>query len=358
MEDHFISFGAVPRQIDKLLAWPLGDRRRRGPETLATPAVNTHEGQIGRYRVLAILGEGGMGIVYLAERDNAARERVALKVIKPGADFLHVQARFETERRALVLSRHPNIAKVFDVGTTAAGRPYFAMEYVKGLSITEHCDRMRLTIAGRLALFRPICDAVQHVHEKGILHRDIKPSNILVSANDDAPLPKIIDFGAAKIVSRPLTQRTLLTEDIPLVGTPAYMSPEQAGMEGEDVDVRSDVYSLGVLLYVLLAGVFPYERTAFRQGNFKQLGWTISHAGLRIPSVHLSRLGQMSEQIAKNRRTQVTTLIERLHRGLEWIPLKAMRKERSQRYSSASQLAADIDRYLSGVPLLAEPPTA
>ncbi|MHC4489755.1 MAG: serine/threonine protein kinase, partial [Planctomycetota bacterium] len=314
-------------------------------------------GQIGRYKLLRVLGEGGMGIVYLAEQKHPIRRQVALKVIKPGMDSKRVIARFEAERQALALLDHPNIAHVHDAGTTEAGRPYFVMEYVKGLSITEHCDRHKLTIEDRLNLFRQVCLAVHHGHQKGIIHRDIKPSNILVSTQDDQVIPKIIDFGVAKALAQPLTERTLVTEQGQLFGTPEYMSPEQADMANEDIDTRSDIYSLGVLLYVLLTGFLPFDSTTFREGGIEHIRQVIRETDPKTPSTRLSSLGEEAQKVAQSRRTEVAALAKYLKRELEWIPLKAMRKERAERYRSASELADDVENYLNGTPLLAGPPS-
>jgi serine/threonine protein kinase/thioredoxin-like negative regulator of GroEL len=314
--------------------------------------------RIGRYKLLRILGEGGMGIVYLAEQQGSIRRRVALKVIKPGMDSKRVLARFEAERQALALLDHLNVANIYDAGTTEAGRPYFVMEYVKGLPITEYCDHHRLSINERLRLFQQVCHAVQHAHQKGIIHRDIKPSNILVSTQDDKAVPKIIDFGVAKAISQPLTERTLVTEDSQLLGTPEYMSPEQADMAGEDIDTRSDIYSLGVLLYVLLTGVLPFDSTTFREGGIEHIRQIIRETDPKTPSTRLSKLGDEAKTVAESRRTEVAALTKCLHRELEWIPLKAMRKERAERYRSASELSDDIENYLKGEPLMAGPPTA
>ena len=314
-------------------------------------------GQIGRYKLLNILGEGGMGIVYLAEQEKPIRRQVALKVIKPGMDSARVIARFEAERQALALLDHPNIAQIHDAGTTEAGRPYFVMEYVKGLTITEHCDHHKLTIEDRLNLFRQVCLAVHHAHQKGIIHRDIKPSNILVSTQDDQADPKIIDFGVAKALAQPLTERTLATEDSQLLGTPEYMSPEQADMASVDIDTRSDIYSLGVLLYALLTGVLPFDSTTFREGGIEHIRQVIRETDPKTPSTRLSSLGEEAKKVAQSRRIEVAALAKCLHKELEWIPLKAMRKERSERYRSASELADDIENYLKGVPLIAGPPS-
>ena len=313
-------------------------------------------GQIGRYKLLSVLGEGGMGIVYLAEQKKPIRRQVALKVIKPGMDSKRVIARFEAERQALALLDHPNIAQIHDAGTTEAGRPYFVMEYVKGLPITDHCDHHKLTIEDRLILFRLVCLAVHHAHQKGIIHRDIKPSNILVSTEDDKATPKIIDFGVAKAITQPLTERTLATEESQLLGTPEYMSPEQADMASEDIDTRSDIYSLGVLLYVLLTGVLPFDSDTLREGGIEHILQIIRETDPKTPSTRLTKLGEEAKKVAESRRTEVATLAKKLHKELEWIPLKAMRKERSERYRSASELADDIENYLKGEPLIAGPP--
>ncbi len=352
------TFGAEPERIDRLLSMGLEDSSsNEAPDPTASLDFFTEKpgGQIGRYKLLRVLGEGGMGIVYLAEQKQPIRRQVALKVIKPGMDSKRVIARFEAERQALALLDHPNIAHVYDAGATEAGRPYFVMEYVKGLSITEHCDRHKLTIEDRLNLFRQVCHSVHHAHQKGIIHRDIKPSNILVSLQDDQALPKIIDFGVAKALAQPLTERTLVTEQGQLFGTPEYMSPEQADMANEDIDTRSDIYSLGVLLYVLLTGVLPFDSTTFREGGLEHIRQVIRETDPKTPSTRLSSLGEEAQKVAQSRRIEVAALAKCLHKELEWIPLKAMRKERAERYRSASELADDIDNYLKGAPLIAGP---
>jgi len=311
---------------------------------------------IGRYHLVRVLGEGGMGIVYLAQQEHPIRREVALKVVKPGMDSKRVIARFEAERQALALLDHPNIAHVYDAGTTDSGRPYFVMERVEGLPITEYCDRHTLDIEARLRLFQQVCHGVQHAHQKGIIHRDIKPSNIVVTSEGDEAIPKIIDFGVAKAISQPLTERTLVTEDTRLLGTPEYMSPEQADMANEDVDTRSDIYSLGVLLYVLLAGILPYDSETFRQGGIEHIRRTIRETDPKTPSTRLTKLGAEAIRLAENRRTELAALAKCLHRELEWIPLKAMRKDRAERYRSASELADDIEHCLKGEPLIAGPP--
>ncbi len=313
--------------------------------------------RIDGYRIIKVLGEGGMGIVYLAEQQYPVQRPVALKIIKPGMDSKRVMARFEAEQQALARLDHPNIAHVYGGGTTELDRPYFVMEYIEGTPITDYCDHYKLTIEERLGLFVQVCQAVQHAHQKGIIHRDIKPSNILVSVENDRAIPKIIDFGVAKATGKPLTERTIATEDTQLLGTPEYMSPEQADMASEDIDTRSDVYSLGVLLYVLLTGVLPFESETLREGGIDQIRRTIRETDPKTPSTRLTKLGNEAKDVAEKRRTEVGTLARRLHKELEWIPLKAMRKERSERYRSASELADDIENYLKGAPLIAGPPS-
>jgi len=296
-----------------------------------------------------------MGLVYLAEQKEPVKRRVALKIIKPGMDTKQVVARFEAERQTLALLEHPNIAHVFDAGTTEAGRPYFVMEYVEGKSITKYCDQQKLSVEERLGLFRQVCEGVHHAHQKGIIHRDIKPSNILVSVRGQRAVPKIIDFGIAKAITQPLSGKTAYTEHGQLLGTPEYMSPEQAEMAYQDIDTRSDIYSLGVMLYELLAGVSPFDVTELREGGIDRIQQIICKEQPRTPSARLTSMGDKARAIAERRKTQFITLTRRLHRELEWIPMKAMRKERSRRYRSASELADDIQNYLTGIPLIAGP---
>jgi Tol biopolymer transport system component len=352
---------AGPEQLKRLLSSGLeeaADEEQVAPTATISPWLERLGSQIGRYELLSVLGEGGMGMVYLAEQKRPIRRQVALKIIKPGMDSARVIARFEAERQALALLDHPNIAHVFDAGTTNSGRPYFVMEYVKGLPITEHCDRRKLGIEDRLALFLQVCHGLQHAHHKGIVHRDIKPSNILVAVQEDRAIPKIIDFGVAKAMSQPLTERPLATEDSRLLGTPEYMSPEQAEMAHEDIDTRSDVYSLGVLLYELLTGMLPFDVTALREGGIERVRQVIRETAPKTPSRRLTSLGEEARKIADSRRMEVAALARRLHRELEWVPLKAMRKERQERYRSAAELADDVENYLSGAPLIAGPPGA
>ncbi len=314
--------------------------------------------QVGPYKLLSVLGEGGFGMVYLAEQKAPLRRQVALKVIKPGMDTKVVVSRFEAERQALALLDHPNIARVFDGGVTQTGRPYFVMELVKGLPITDYCDRHKLSIEERLRLFEKVCEAIQHAHQKGIIHRDIKPSNVLVTLQEDKPVPKIIDFGVAKAVNQPLTERTLFTEQGQLIGTPEYMSPEQAKLTGEDIDTRSDIYSLGVLLYELLTGSLPFDSKTLRAASYDGLIKYITEENPPKPSTRLLDMGEKATQAADGRRTSVRILAKRLQKELEWIPLKAMRKERERRYRTAFDLADDIRNYLSGKPLTAGPESA
>jgi len=314
--------------------------------------------RIGRYELLSLIGEGGMGLVYQAEQKEPVKRRVALKIIKPGMDSRKVIARFEAERQTLALLEHPNIAHVFDAGTTETGRPYFVMEYVEGKSITKYCDEHKLSVEQRLELFQQVCEGVHHAHQKGIIHRDIKPSNILVFVQDDKPVPKIIDFGIAKAITQPLTEKTSYTEQGQLLGTPEYMSPEQAEMAYQDVDTRSDIYSLGVLLYELLTGATPFDAKRLREGGIDHIQQVICQEEPRTPSAQLTSLGDKAKEVAERRRTQIITLTRRLHRELEWIPMKAMRKDRTRRYRSASELADDIQNYLTGTPLIAGPESA
>jgi len=327
--------------------------------TVESPSLIEGPGMtIGRYKLLQLIGEGGMALVYLAEQKKPVRRQVALKIIKPGMDSRQVIARFEAERQTLALLDHPNIAHVFDAGTTKAGRPYFVMEYVKGMSITKYCDEHKLNIEQRLRLFEQVCEGVHHAHQKGIIHRDLKPSNILVSVHGERAVPKIIDFGIAKAITQPLTDKTFFTYEGQLLGTPEYMSPEQVDLATQDIDIRSDIYSLGVVLYELLAGVLPFERESFERVGFEEIQRTIREQEPASPSIRLTHLGEKAKTIAASRGTQVIALARRLHRELEWIPLKAMRKDRCRRYKSASEVADDIRNYLNGNPLIAGPETA
>jgi serine/threonine protein kinase len=328
------------------------------PTCVQGPPIDALGTWIGRYKLVSVLGEGGMGIVYLAEQERPIRRQVALKIVKPGMDTREVIARFEAERQALALLDHPSIAHVYSAGTTEAGRPYFAMEFVSGVPITEHCDRHKLTIEERLGLFLQVCDAIQHAHQKGIIHRDIKPSNILVFLRDDQAVVKIIDFGIAKALTQPLTERTLYTEQGRFVGTPEYMSPEQAEMTAQGVDTRTDVYSLGVVLYELLAGVLPFDPDTLREGGAEHIRRVIREEDPKTPSTRLRSVsGETSTKLAQQRRTDVRALGRRLHGDLDWITLKAMAKEPHRRYATAHALAEDIQRHLHHEPVTARSPT-
>src|SRR5512136_3178105 len=312
---------------------------------------------IGPYHLLQKIGEGGMGEVWVAEQQKPIHRRVALKLIKAGMDTRQVIARFESERQALAVMDHPAIAKVFEAGETDQGRPYFVMEYVQGIPITVYCDQNRLTTKERLELFRHICEGVQHAHQKAIIHRDLKPSNILVTIQDGVPVPKIIDFGVAKATARSLTERTMYTELGVLIGTPEYMSPEQAEMSGQNVDTRTDVYSLGAILYELLVGALPFDPKDLRRAGFDEIRRRIREEDPPKPSTKLSTMGDASTAQAHNRRTERPALIRQIRGDLDWITMKALEKDRTRRYGSPSDMAADIERYLHHQPIIARPPS-
>jgi serine/threonine protein kinase/tetratricopeptide (TPR) repeat protein len=320
-------------------------------------AVLTAPGeQIGAYRLVRRLGEGGMGEVWEAEQHTPLRRTVALKLLKPGMDTRQILTRFAAERQMLARMQHPGIAQVFDAGMTDTGRPYFVMEYVNGARITSYCDQSGLGVRERLALFQEVCNAVQHAHQKGVIHRDIKPSNVLVTIHDGRALPKVIDFGLAKLVAAETDDRTL-TEIGTVLGTPAYASPEQMSLSGMDVDTRSDVYSLGVLLYELLIGVIPFDATSADPAAIVELRNSIRDAEPARPSARLSKLGERGSLIAKARGMDAGTLRRQLRGDLDWIVMKALEKDRSRRYTSPADLARDTQRYLDDEPVLAGPPT-
>jgi serine/threonine protein kinase/tetratricopeptide (TPR) repeat protein len=332
-------------------------------KTLQTPIKKTIEDvDVGelvdeKYKIIEELGRGGMGVVYKAQQIEPVKRTVALKVIKLGMDTRDVVVRFETEKQALAVMKHPNIAKVHDAGATDKGRPYFVMELVSGIPITKYCNKHKLTTKERLELFIPLCEAIQHAHQKGVIHRDLKPSNVLVEIREDKPVPKIIDFGIAKATEHRLTERTLFTEQGQLMGTPEYMSPEQAEMSGLDVDTRTDIYSLGVMLYELLVGALPFDWKTLRSAGFSEIQRIIRDEEPPRASARLNDLGDTKTSIAENRKTDVASLHKQLKGDLEWITMKAMDKDRTRRYSTVSDLAADITKHMREEPIIARPPS-
>jgi WD40 repeat protein/serine/threonine protein kinase len=321
---------------------------------------------IGPYKLVEQIGEGGFGVVYLAEQQQPLRRKVALKVIKPGMDTKQVVARFEAERQALALMDHPNIARVLDAGTTpgepgrvSAGRPYFVMELVRGIPITQFCDDNQLTPRERLELFVAVCQAVQHAHQKGIIHRDLKPSNVLVTLQDGTPLAKVIDFGIAKAVGQQrLTDKTLFTGLTQMIGSPLYMSPEQAEMSGQDADTRTDIYALGVLLYELLTGTTPFDKERLQEASYEEIRRIIREEEPAKPSTRISTLGQAATTVSANRKSEPRRLSQLFRGELDWIVMKALEKDRNRRYETASSFAADVQRYLHDEPVQACPPSA
>ncbi len=313
---------------------------------------------IGHYKIREKLGEGGCGVVYVAEQTEPVRRRVALKVIKLGMDTRSVIARFEAERQALAMMDHPNIARVLDAGATETGRPYFVMELVRGIKITDYCDQNHLNTSQRLELFVQVCHAVQHAHQKGIIHRDIKPSNILVTLHDGVPVPKVIDFGIAKATEGRLSDLTVYTELRQFIGTPAYMSPEQAEMSGLDIDTRSDIYSLGVLLYELLTGRTPFDAQELIQSGLDQMRRTIREKEPMRPSTRLSTMLVADlTAVAKRQSAEPPKLVHFIRGDLDWIVMKALEKDRTRRFESASGLALDVHRFLKNEPIEARPPS-
>jgi serine/threonine protein kinase/tetratricopeptide (TPR) repeat protein len=314
--------------------------------------------QIGPYRILEKLGAGGMGQVYKAEQREPVRRIVALKVIKLGMDTKEVVARFEAERQVLAMLSHPNVAKVLDAGMTETGRPYFAMEFVAGVPLRDYCDQNKLTVRERLDLFIPVCHAIQHAHHKGIIHRDLKPSNILVSMFDGKPVPKVIDFGIAKAINHQLARHTLYTQTGTMIGTPEYMSPEQAMTSGLDVDTRTDIYSLGVILYELLTDTLPFDPSVLRKAGMEGMARIIRETDPPRPSTRLTTILSTEDvDPASLHRTDPRTLQRQIRGDLDWITLKAMEKDRTRRYETANGLAMDLQRYLNDEPVLARPPS-
>ena len=313
---------------------------------------------IGPYKLLEQIGEGGFGVVFLAEQTQPVRRKVALKVLKPGMDTCQVVARFEAERQALALMDHPNIARVLDGGQTSSGRPYFVMDLVKGLPITDYCDQAQLTPRERLELFVRLCQAVQHAHQKAIIHRDLKPANVLVTLHDGTPVVKVIDFGIAKALGQELTEKTLFTGFAQMIGTPLYMSPEQAGQSGLDVDTRSDIYSLGVLLYELLTGTTPFDKDRLKDVGYDELRRIIREEEPPRPSMRISTLGKAARTVSTQRKSDPKRLSQFIRGELDWIVMKALEKDRNRRYESANAFAQDIQRYLADEPVQACPPSA
>jgi non-specific serine/threonine protein kinase/serine/threonine-protein kinase len=329
-----------------------------GIETEEKEPPQSASDHIGPYILRERIGTGGMGEVWKAEQTSPVRRTVALKLIKAGMDSKQVITRFEAERQALALMDHPYIAKVHDAGVTDRGRPYFVMEHVPGVPITEYCDEHRLDTQERLELFEGVCEGIQHAHQKAVIHRDIKPTNILVADVDGKPIPKIIDFGVAKATTQKLTEKTMYTALGQLIGTPEYMSPEQADLTGEDVDTRTDVYSLGVVLYELLVGALPFESSELREAGFEGILKTLREKDPPRPSTKLSTLGEKVTPIARSRRTEPRRLAGQLKGDLDWIMMRALEKDRTRRYGSPRELAQDIRRHLSDEPVLAGPPSA
>jgi serine/threonine protein kinase len=351
VEDLLRAYGESGGPLDKMAAAIATTR-------LGEPIREQVGSTIGPYKLMEQIGEGGFGLVFVAEQQQPIRRKVALKIIKPGMDTRDVIARFEAERQALALMDHPNIARVLDAGTTESGRPYFVMELVRGIPITDYCDQAQLTPRERLELFVPVCNAIQHAHLKGIIHRDVKPSNVLVTLHDDRPVVKVIDFGVAKALYQSLTERTIYTRYAQMIGTPLYMSPEQAQMSGLDIDTRSDIYSLGVLLYELLTGSTPFNKERLAKAAYDELLKIIREEEPPKPSLRLSQSGDALPSIAAQRKTEPAKLSKMFRGDLDWIAMKALEKDRTRRYETANAFAADVLRYLNDEPVEATPPSA
>lgn len=349
---------ALEREVHTYLAAADADGLLdRAIDDVVADLVERDEEWIGPYRLHEVLGEGGMGTVYRAVQTEPMRREVALKVIKPGMDSHEVRARFESERQALAVMDHSSIAKVLDAGATDAGRAYFVMEFVRGVPIGEYCDSHRLGTRERIELFAQVAEAVQHAHQKGVIHRDLKPANVLVSVQDAKPLAKVIDFGIAKSSAAPRDDASMVTSIGQVLGTPAYMSPEQAEGSGLDVDTRTDVYALGVMLYELLSGNLPFDRDFFRKPDFV-VRYLMKERVVPTPSARLSSLSDTQDTVARNRHTDVRTLRRELRGDLDWVVMRAMERDRIRRYSTVSELVADLRRFLDGVPVEARPPSA
>jgi len=333
------------------------------PVKLSSPAGETTPDEwvgsmLGPYRLMEQIGEGGFGLVFVAQQESPVRRKVALKVIKPGMGTRQILARFEAERQAVAMMDHPNIARVFDAGVAEDGRPYFAMELVRGVPITVFADAHRMTIQQRIELFCDVCFAVHHAHQKGVIHRDIKPSNVMVTVHDDRPVAKVIDFGVAKAIGQSLTDKTIYTRFYSMIGTPLYMSPEQAEMSDLDVDTRSDIYSLGVLLYELLAGATPFDRDRLDSAGLDEMRRIIREEEPLRPSKRMTTLGTATSTVSAARRIEPNRLSSTLRGDLDLIAMKALEKNRNRRYDSAAAMAADLKRYLQQQPIEARPPSA
>jgi serine/threonine protein kinase len=354
--DHIAGLLEAHLKLGSFLEVPLSAVARKADRTIDQPPERPGT-QIGPYKLRERLGEGGFGIVYVAEQEQPVRRKVALKIIKPGMDTAEVVARFEAERQALALMDHPHVAKVLDGGATTSGRPYFVMELVHGIPITSFCDKNSLPMRERLLLFADVCKAVQHAHQKGIIHRDLKPSNIMVTLHDGKPVAKVIDFGVSKALSQQLTEKTIYTAYGQMIGTPTYMSPEQAEMSGLGIDTRSDIYSLGVLLYELMTGKTPLDTQRLRTSAYEEILRLIREEEPPRPSHKISTMGDEATVVAHHRHTDVKQLRRVLRGELDWIVMKCLEKDRSRRYETAVGLARDIERYLNDEPVEACPPS-